>query len=300
MAAAAISFRYTGKDGVERQLPAQAELRPAHHRPEPRAVRRLGRVHALTEARRCCESLVVERTKGFYDVDTTVRLVERSDEGIELTYNLSEPRNHSYVVNGVVVRNCSEYLHLDNSACNLASINLLKYLDDDGTFDVGAFTHTVDIVFTAQEILVGRADYPTEQIAETTRAFRQLGLGYANLGALLMALGLPYDSDEGRAWAAEITSLMAGTAYGASARIAARVGPFDGYADNDEPCSTCWRCTATASQAISAADGVPAELVAASRQAWDTTHRRRPRVRRAQQPGRGHRSDRHDRPGDGL
>ena len=164
-----------------------------------------------------------------YDVDTSIRLVDRSDEGIELTYNLSEPRNHSYVVNGVVVRNCSEYFHVDNSACNLASVNLLKYLQDDGGFDVGAFTHTVDTVFTAQEILVGRADYPTEKIGDTTRALRQLGLGYANLGALLMALGLPYDSDEGRAWAAAITSLMTGSAYAASARTAARVGPFDGY-----------------------------------------------------------------------
>ena len=265
-----ISFRYTGKDGVERQY----RRRPSFDlRISARSLERFaGSVgFTLSRKRALLESLVVERTKGFYDVDTTVRLVERSDEGIELTYNLSEPRNHSYIVNGVVVRNCSEYFHLDNSACNLASINLLKYLDDDDTFDVGAFTHTVDVVFTAQEILVGRADYPTEQIAETTRAFRQLGLGFANLGALLMALGLPYDSDEGRAWAAEITSLMAGTAYGASARIASRVGPFDGYADNEVPMLHVLEMHRDASQAISAADGVPAELVAASRQAWDTT-----------------------------
>ena len=129
---------------------------------------------------------------------------------------------------------CSEYMHLDNSACNLASINLLKYLDDDGNFDVDAFRHTVEIVFTAQEILVGRADYPTEQIAETSREFRQLGLGYANLGALLMALGLPYDSAEGRAWAAALTSLMTGHAYATSARTASRMGPFAGFADNEE------------------------------------------------------------------
>ena len=96
---------------------------------------------------------------------------------------------------------CSEYMHIDNSACNLASINLLKYLDADGTFDVDAYRHTVEVVFTAQEILVGRADYPTEPIAENSRRFRQLGLGYANLGALLMALGYAYDSPEGRAWA---------------------------------------------------------------------------------------------------
>src|SRR5947199_202121 len=127
---------------------------------------------------------------------------------------------------------CSEYMHLDNSACNLASINLLRYLDDADEFDVEAFEHTVEVIFTAQEILVGNADYPTEKIAETSRAFRQLGLGYANLGALLMARGLPYDSPEGRTWAAAITSLMTGHAYATSARTAARMGPFAGYADN--------------------------------------------------------------------
>ena len=166
---------------------------------------------------------------------------------------------------------CSEYLSLDNSACNLASINLLSYLDEDGTFDVGAFTHTVDVVFSAQEILIGRADYPTEKIGETTRAFRQLGMGYANLGAMLMALGLPYDSDEGRAWAAEITSLMAGTAYGASASTAARLGAFDGYEANAEHTLRVLDMHRNASREISEADGVPAELVTASRQAWDTT-----------------------------
>ena len=114
----------------------------------------------------------------------TVRLVECSEDGVTLTYNLTEPRNHSYIVNGTIVANCSEYMHLDNSACNLASINLLHYLGDDGSFDVEAFKHTVEVVFTAQEILVGNADYPTEKIAQTSREFRQLGLGYANLGAL--------------------------------------------------------------------------------------------------------------------
>ncbi len=130
-------------------------------------------------------------------MSTSAKLVERSDEGIELTYNLSEPRNHSYVADGIVVRNCSEYMHLDNSACNLASLNLLKFLDDDDEFDVEGYKAAIEVVFTAQEILVGNADYPTEKIAETSRRFRQLGLGYANLGALLMALGLPYDSDQG-------------------------------------------------------------------------------------------------------
>ncbi len=124
---------------------------------------------------------------------------------------------------------CSEYMHLDNSACNLASINLLKYLKDDGSFDVDAFKHTVELVFTAQEILVGYSEYPTESIAKNARAYRELGLGYANLGALLMAQGLPYDSDEGRAQAAAITAIMTGHAYATSAKIARKVGPFAGF-----------------------------------------------------------------------
>lgn len=124
---------------------------------------------------------------------------------------------------------CSEYMHLDNSACNLASINLLKYLNDDFSFDIEAFKHTVELMFTAQEILVGYSEYPTKSITKNARAYRELGLGYANLGALLMAQGLSYDSDEGRAQAAAITALMTGHAYGTSAKIAKRVGPFAGY-----------------------------------------------------------------------
>ena len=168
---------------------------------------------------------------------------------------------------------CSEYLHLDNSACNLASINLLKYLDDDGNFDVDAFRHTVEIVFTAQEILVGRADYPTPQIAETTRSFRQLGLGYANLGALLMALGLPYDSADGRGWAGAITSLMTGHAYATSARIASRMGPFAGFAENEEHMLRVLRMHRDASLALEANDVVPAELVRAGQEAWEVAVR---------------------------
>nr|MDQ3642279.1 vitamin B12-dependent ribonucleotide reductase [Actinomycetota bacterium] len=124
---------------------------------------------------------------------------------------------------------CSEYMHLDNSACNLASLNLLKFLGDDSSFDVDGFKSAVEVVFTAQEILVGNADYPTEKIGDNARRFRQLGLGYANLGAMLMALGIAYDSDAGRTWAASITSLMTGHAYATSARTAARMGPFAGY-----------------------------------------------------------------------
>ncbi len=124
---------------------------------------------------------------------------------------------------------CSEYMHLDNSACNLASLNLLKYLNEDGSFDIEAFTHTAELIFTAQEILVGYSEYPTERIDKNARAYRALGIGYANLGALLMAQGLPYDSEEGRAQAAAITALLTGQAYATSARIAHRVGPFAGF-----------------------------------------------------------------------
>jgi ribonucleoside-diphosphate reductase alpha chain len=163
---------------------------------------------------------------------------------------------------------CSEYMHLDNSACNLASINLLMFLDDNDDFDVEGFKSAVEVVFTAQEILVGNADYPTEAIAETSRRFRQLGLGYANLGALLMALGLPYDSDAGRAWAAAITALMTGHAYEVSARIAGRMGPFAGFTDNAEP---MLRVLDMHRQEAANIDEelVPAELLSAAQQTWD-------------------------------
>ena len=124
---------------------------------------------------------------------------------------------------------CSEYMSIDDSACNLASINLMKFRREDGEFDVEAFEHAVDTMFLAQEIFVGYSSYPTPEIEANAKAYRQLGLGYANLGALLMARGLPYDSDEGRAYAAAITALMTGRAYRKSAEIAARMGPFAGY-----------------------------------------------------------------------
>src|SRR5438552_6312345 len=163
---------------------------------------------------------------------------------------------------------CSEYMHLDNSACNLASLNLLKFLNDDDTFDVEGFRAAVEVVFTAQEILVGNADYPTEKIAETLRRFRHPGLGYANLGALLMAPGLPYDSDEGRAWASAITALMTGHAYATSARTAARMGPFAGYAENREPMNNVLRMHRDAASTIDE-EKVPPELLSSAQESWD-------------------------------
>src|SRR3712207_3772616 len=124
---------------------------------------------------------------------------------------------------------CSEYVHLDNSSCNLASLNMMKFLRDDDTFDIERFAKVVELVITAMDISICFADFPTEKITQTTRAYRQLGIGYANLGALLMASGLPYDSEAGRAVAAGITSLMTGAAYRRSAELAGIVGPYDGY-----------------------------------------------------------------------
>ncbi len=163
---------------------------------------------------------------------------------------------------------CSEYMHLDDSACNLASINLLKYLKEDGSFDIEAFKHTVELVFTAQEILVGYSDYPTKNIAKNARAYRELGLGYANLGALLMAQGLPYDSDEGRAQAAAITALMTGHAYTTSARIASRVGPFAGFHKDKDGVIHVLKMHR---QTVSDIDAslVAEELLSAAATAWD-------------------------------
>lgn len=163
---------------------------------------------------------------------------------------------------------CSEYMHLDNSACNLASINLLKYLRDDNTFDIEAFKHTVELIFTAQEILVGYSEYPTERITKNAKAYRELGLGYANLGALLMAQGLPYDSAEGRAQAAAITALMTGHAYSVSAKIAKRVGPFAGFNKDREGMLRVLRMHREEVSKIDASL-VSEDLLNAAASAWD-------------------------------
>jgi ribonucleoside-diphosphate reductase alpha chain len=163
---------------------------------------------------------------------------------------------------------CSEYMHLDNSACNLASINLLKYLKDDNTFDIDAFKHTVELIFTAQEILVGYSSYPTDSIAKNARAYRELGIGYANLGALLMAQGLPYDSEEGRAQAATITALMTGHAYATSAKIARKVGPFAGYHKDREGMMKVLKQHRAALKDIDVSL-VSEQLLSAATSAWD-------------------------------
>ncbi|HEV2984193.1 MAG TPA: vitamin B12-dependent ribonucleotide reductase, partial [Vicinamibacterales bacterium] len=164
---------------------------------------------------------------------------------------------------------CSEYMHVDDSACNLASLNLMKFRRADGTFDVEAFEHAVDIVFLAQEIIVSPSSYPTEQITTNARAFRQLGLGYANLGAYLMADGLPYDSDAGRGIAAAITALMTGRGYLQSARVAAAIGPYERYAENRDGHNAVIRMHRDASYAIDDETCSDEGLLAAARSTWD-------------------------------
>ncbi|HXE32967.1 MAG TPA: vitamin B12-dependent ribonucleotide reductase [Verrucomicrobiae bacterium] len=164
---------------------------------------------------------------------------------------------------------CSEYMFLDDTACNLASLNLMKFLGSSGQFDVTAFKHAVDVTITAQEILVDSASYPTEKIAKNSHEFRPLGLGYANLGALLMSLALPYDSDEGRDMGGAITALMCGEAYAQSARIAERMGPFPGYEVNREPMLDVVRMHRDAMRGIKP-EHVQTELFLAAQESWDT------------------------------
>ena len=164
---------------------------------------------------------------------------------------------------------CSEYMSIDDSACNLASLNLMKFRREDGELDVEALEHAVDTVFLAQEIAVGYSSYPTPEIERNAKAYRQLGLGYANLGALLMARGLPYDSDEGRAYAAAITALMTGRAYRKSAEVAARMGPFAGYERNAGAMVGVIAKHRAAVGNIEDQDIVPKDLLTAARQSWD-------------------------------
>jgi ribonucleoside-diphosphate reductase alpha chain len=209
------------------------------------------------------------RTTTRYATKGRTTLVSRDTDGQEVVYNLTEPLHHSYIVDGFVVANCSEYMHVDDSACNLASLNLMKFRRPDGTFDVEAFEHAVDVMILAQEIIVSPSSYPTEEIARNARAFRQLGLGYANLGALLMANGLAYDSDEGRALAGAVTALMTGRAYRTSAEAAGAIGPYERYEENRDPHNHVMRKHRHAAYAIDDELFADRELLAAARRAWD-------------------------------
>jgi len=192
-----------------------------------------------------------------------------ADPGIQ--YDTTINRWHTCPESGRINASnpCSEYMHVDDSACNLASINLMKFRRADGSFDTADFEHTVDIVLLAQEIVVGPSSYPTEEIGNNARAFRQLGLGYANLGAYLMSNGMPYDSDDGRAAAAAITALMTGRGYRKSAEIAAAIGPYEEYGKNREAHNGVMRMHRDAAYEIADGQIADAELLDAARRSWD-------------------------------
>jgi len=206
-----------------------------------------------------------------YTTKSHVRLVSSEDDGVEPVYNLTEPLHHSYIVDGFVVANCSEFMFLDDTSCNLASINLMRFVKDDGSFDIDGYRHAIDVTITAQEILVSNASYPTEKITRNSEDFRPLGLGYANLGALLMARGVPYDSPEGRDVAACLTAILTGEAYAQSARVAREIGAFNGYAVNRQPMLRVIGKHREAAYNIGA-DHVEADLIAAARRTWDEAH----------------------------
>jgi len=260
------SFRYTRKDGSDVTYGSDG---PSYDlRITAGAIRDFRRLIGFSLPRKQAKlSEIVQRT-GLYNVDRTVGMVSRESKGFETTYNLTEPRNHSYIVGGTVVANCSEYVHLDNSSCNLASINLLKFLRDDDTFDAERFRKITELIITAMDISITFADFPTEKIAATTRAYRQLGIGYANLGALLMATGHAYDSEGGRAIAAAITSLMTGAAYRTSAELAGVVGSYDGYARNAKPHQRVIRKHATASENIRPVATIERDILDLANTTW--------------------------------
>jgi ribonucleoside-diphosphate reductase alpha chain len=192
-----------------------------------------------------------------------------ADPGVQ--YDTTINQWHTSPVSGRINASnpCSEYMHVDDSACNLASLNLMKFRRPDGTFDVASFEHAIDVVFLAQEIIVGASSYPTEGIGKNANAFRQLGLGYANLGAYLMSNGMPYDSDAGRGTAAAITALMTGRAYQRSAEIAGAVGTFERYEENREPHNAVMRMHRDASYAIPSGSCDDEPLLSAARRVWD-------------------------------
>ena len=191
-------------------------------------------------------------------------------------------------------------MSLDNSSCNLASLNLLKFLKDDGSFDATRFAKAVELVITAMDISICFADFPTEAIGDTTRAYRQLGIGYANLGALLMACGLAYDSDGGRALAAGITSLMTGTAYKRSAELAGVVGPYDGFARNADAHARVMRKHAAATDAVRTVGTLDSDVVEWRQRRMGRLLGNRFSERLAQCASKRPRTHRNDRFHDGL
>lgn len=193
---------------------------------------------------------------------------ECADPGLQYDTTINDWHTCSNTARINASNPCSEYMHVDNSSCNLASLNLMKFMDEDLEFDIEGYRHAIEVMFLAQEISVGFASYPTEKIGENSHRFRQLGQGFANLGALLMTEGLPYDSDEGRAWAASLMSIMTGHCYATSAKIARRVGVYDAFEDNREPHLRVMNKHRDAAYEIPEGQA-PDAMVAAARQAWD-------------------------------
>ena len=212
---------------------------------------------------------------GTYKARDLLRMIAEStyfcgDPGMQYDTTINDWHTCSNTARINASNPCSEYMHLDNSACNLASLNLLKFLRDDGVFDTESFRRTVDIIVLAQDILVDNSSYPTAEITANAHAFRELGMGYANLGALLMSLGLAYDSDAGRGYAAAITALMSGEGYLQSTRIAGATGPFAGYEVNRQPMLRVLNKHRSQAYKISPSH-VPLDLLTAAREAWDQT-----------------------------
>ena len=206
----------------------------------------------------------------FYSVDESTRIVSKESDGFELTYNLTESRNHSYTVSGLVAANCGEFVRPANTSCNLASLRLTKFVDAAGEFQVDAFVSAVETTLTAMDISVTNAEYPTEKISNMVSQYRELGLGYTDLGAVLMDEGVAYDSEEGRAWAASITALMSGIAYRRSAELAAAIGPYSGWSKegNAKAHLDVIRRHREAVDEIDD-DRAPANVLTAARDAWD-------------------------------
>jgi ribonucleoside-diphosphate reductase alpha chain len=226
--------------------------------------------------------ILVETTR--YLTKHWVKLRSRTEDGWETTYNLTEPKNHSYLAESVIVSNCSEYVFLDNTACNLASINLVKFFDDaTDAFDTEGYEHAIRLWTIVLEISVAMAHFPSKEIAHGSYDYRTLGLGYANLGTLLMRMGLPYDSDTGRAVSGAITAILTGYAYATSAELAAAVRPFPRFAENRDAMLRVIRNHRRASydaaqneyESLSHyvmginQDLTPANLLTAARQSWD-------------------------------
>ena len=261
------TFDYTTVDGEERTYeskPLSFDLRITGPSIEP-----FRRMVGFSLSRKSSKAEELREELVHYRENPTASIVDVIYEGPDVTYNLTEPLHHSYVVEGIVVANCSEYMFVDDSACNLASLNLMKFFNqDDGSFNVDAFRHACDIVISAQEMLVENCSYPTKKIEENSYKFRPLGLGYANLGALLMVSGLPYDSEEGRAYSAAITSLLSGEAYLQSSTIAAELGPFAGYAPHRDAFIEVIGMHRDAAYQVPGR-GVPAELLKAQKAVWD-------------------------------